>query len=189
MHIYNFLAGTLLFSSLCFGANAQSEDWKKKDLEEKRKVWVNANLYTAQDAIDFITTTYKDFTVLSSKRSVESGIFKRTIKYSDCELTIETESRQQESMWKSDHEFVKDIVVIDMDLVMLDGNDIKPKSTEKPKGLFEGKTYGHFHKIPSYSILSGVPNKDDNDKFANLHYEQHLQWAFQFLIDECKDRK
>jgi len=189
MHIYKFLAGTLLCLPLCFTANAQNDDWKKKDLEEKRKVWVNANLYTAQDAVDFITTTYKDFTVLLSKRAVESGIYKRNIKYNDCELIIETESRQQESMWKSDHEFVKDIIVIYMDMAVLDGNDIKPSSPENAKGLLRGKYYDHLHKIPSFSILSGVPNRDNDEKFANLHYEQHLQWAYQFLIDECKGRK
>ena len=188
MQIFRFIAGTLICSTLCLAANAQNDDWRKKDQEEKRKVWVNANLFSAQDAIDFIKLVYKDFTVITPKRSVESGIYKRDLKYSDCELTIETELRQQESMWKSDHEFVKDIIVIDFDLVMLDGNDIKPKSAETGKGLYQAKTYGHLHKIPSYSILSAAPNRNDNVKFENLHYEQHLQWAYQYLIDECKNR-
>ena len=156
--------------------------------DEKRKVWVKANLTTAQDAVDFITMAYKDFTITINKHSVESGIYKRTLKFTDCELTIETDSRQQESSWKADKEFVKDIVVIDFDRVILDGNDIKPSSPEDAKGLFAGKSYARFHKIPSYSILAGVPNRD-NDKFTDKHYEEHLQWAFQYLIDECSNRK
>lgn len=186
MYINKFIAGAVLLISMSLSAGAQTDDWKKKDLEEKRKVWVNANLYSAQDAVDFITATYKDFTVLSSKRDVESGIYKRTVKYNECELIIETESREQESMWKADHEFVKDIVVIYMDMVALDGNDLKPSKPENAKGMLKGKYYDHLHKLPAYSILTAAPNRETDEKFANLHYEQHLQWAYQYLIDECK---
>ena len=185
MQSFKFLLGTVLLTILCLYANAQDNTRKKQDQDEKRKVWVKANLATKQDAVDFIAQAYKDFTVITPKRSVETGIYKREVKFNDCELTIETESRQQESMWKSDHEFIKDIVVIDLDRVVLDSSNIKPSSPENAKGLFQGRSYAHFHKIPSYSILTAAPNRDANDKFVDLHYELHLQWAYQFLIDEC----
>ena len=182
MRKLRMLVSIVVFFSGALQSYAQGD---KQD-DERRKIWVKANLTTKQDAIDFITMTYKDFTILITKRSVESGVYKREIKYNDCELTIETDSREQESSWKSDKEFVKDIVVIDLDRVMLDGNDIKPSSPENAKGLFAGKSYAHFHKIPSYSILAGAPNRD-NEKFTDKHYEEHLQWAFQFLIEQCSN--
>jgi hypothetical protein len=70
---------------------------------------------------------------------------------------------------------------------MLDGNEIKPNGPDNTNGLFEGRTYEHFHKIPAYSILTAAPNREDY-KFADLHYEEHLRWAYQFLIDKCSGR-
>ena len=182
MQIFKFLVSTVVPVVVCFQVYAQS------DFEEKRKLWVNANLTTKQDAVDFIKTTYKDFTVFITKRSIETGIYKRDVKYNDCELIIETEGREQESSWRSDRDFTKNIIVIDLDKVILDGDDIKPSAPENAKGLFAGRSYAHFHKIPSYSILSAAPNRD-NDKFTDLHYEQHLQWAYQFLIEQCSAKK
>ena len=169
-------AALLTLSSFC--ATAQTETLT-------REQWIKANLYYKQDAIDFITTAYKDFTPLIPKNSLETGIYKRTVKLKGCELVIETESRMQESSWKSDHEFQKDIVVIELDKVMLDGDDIKPSSAENANGLFGGHSFEHSKKIPSFSILAPVINKDDA-KFAKKHYEEHLQWAYQFLIEKCK---
>ena len=182
MQSFRFLISTLILVVVSFHVHAQSDN------DEKRKAWVNMNLTSKQDAVDFIKTAYKDFTVFITKHSVESGIYKREVKYNDCELIIETEGRQQESSWRSDREFTKDIVVIDFDKVILDGNDIKPSSPENAKGLFEGRSYAHFHKIPSYSILSGTPNRD-NDQFTDRHYEEHLQWAFRYLIERCAPKQ
>ena len=182
MQIFKFLVITLLTGVISIHVYAQN------DPEEKRKMWVHANMNTKQDAVDFIKTAYKDFTVFIAKRSLETGIYKREVKFNDCELIIETEGREQESSWRSDRDFKKDIIVIDLDKVILDGNDIKQNGPENAKGLFEGRSYAHFHKIPAYSILSGTPNRD-NDKFTDLHYEQHLQWAYQYLIEQCSAKK
>ncbi len=185
MQIFRFLITSIACSFLCLPSYAQVQ--KTRD-DEKRKIWVKANLTTKEDAIEFIKTAYTDFTIIIPKKSVESGIYKRDLKFNDCELTIETDSRQQESSYKSDKEFVKDIVVIDFDRVVLDGDNIKPSSPENSKGLFAGHSYARFHKIPIYSILAGAPNRD-NDKFTDRHYEEHLQWAYQFLIDECTGKR
>jgi hypothetical protein len=181
MRIFKFLFVSLPLTCLAMQSYAQVQ--KIQD-DEKRKIWVKANLATKEDAIDFIKTAYQDFTIIIPKKSVESGVYRRELKFSACELTIETDSRQQESAWKSDREFVKDIVVIDFDRVILEGNDIKPSSPENSKGLFAGHSYAHFHKIPVFSILAPAPNRD-GDKFTDKHYEEHLQWAYQYLIDEC----
>ena len=183
MQIFKLLVITLVSMAGYTQVFAQNDAGKKQD-DEKRLAWVNMNMTSKQAAVDFIRTAYKDFTVFIPKHSMESGIYKRDVKYNDCELTIETEGRQQESSWKSDREFTKDIVVIDLDRVMLEGNDIKPSSPENAKGLFAGKNYTYFHKIPTWSILSGASNRD-NDKFGDLHYEEHLQWAFRYLIEKC----
>src|SRR5262249_14755088 len=87
----------------CFGASAQTE-------MQDRKQWLKANMYDAQDAVDFITTTYSLFTPLITRKNTETGIYKRIVKLKDCELVITTESRTQESSWKSDHEFEKNLV-------------------------------------------------------------------------------
>ena len=180
---FKFFVSTILSVVVCFHAFAQGDAAKSQD-DNKRKAWVNANMNSKQDAIDFIKTVYKDFTVLINKRSLDSGIYNREVKFNDCELIIETDIRRQESSWKSDSEFVKDIVIMELDKVILDGDDIKPNGPDNTKGLFAGKSYAHFHKIPSYSILAAAPNRD-NDKFSDLHYEQHLQWAYQYLIEKC----
>ena len=182
MQILKFLSSTIMLVVISLHVCAQS------DIEAKHKMWVETNLETKQNAIDFIKTTYKDYTVFTTKREMETGIYKREIKFNDCELIIETESRAQESSWRSDRDFIKDIVVIDLDKVMLDGNDIKPNGPENAKGLFRGNSSANYHKIPSYSILSAAPNRD-YDKFVNQHCEQHLQWAYQFLIDKCSGKK
>ena len=181
MYFFKFIFISVAFS--CLARQSSAQNIQTQD-DEKHKTWVKANLTTKSDAIDFIKMVYTDFTILIPKKSVESGIYKRELKFADCELTIETDSRDQESSFKSDREFVKDIVVIDFDRVVLDGDNIKPSSPENSKGLFEGHSYSRFHKIPVYSILAGAPNRD-GDKFTDKHYEEHLQWAFQFLIDEC----
>ncbi len=185
MRIFKFITTSVACSFLFLQSFAQIQ--KTQD-DEKRKVWVKANLTTKEDAIDFIKTAYEDFTIIIPKKSVESGIYKRALKFIDCELTIETDSRQQESSFKSDREFVKDIVVIDFDRVTLDGDNIKPSTPENSNGLFQGHLYAHFHKIPVFSILTPAPNRD-GDKFTEKHYEEHLQWAYQFLIDECSGKR
>ena len=178
MHISKFLVSAflLIVTGLCATAQTATLDKQK---------WIKANLYDKQDAIDFITTAYKDFTPLVTKRKTETGIYKRTVKLKGCELIIETESRTQESSWKADHEYDKNMVVIELDKVMLDGNDLKPSSEANANGLFAGSTFELSRKIPSYSILTAIVNKDDT-KFARLHYEDHLQWSYQFLIEQCK---
>ncbi|MFI5196050.1 MAG: hypothetical protein ACHQD8_03085 [Chitinophagales bacterium] len=177
MHISKFMVSALLLIVTGLHATAQTETLDKQK-------WIAANLYFKQDAVDFITTAYKDFTPLVTKRKTETGIYKRTVKLKGCELIIETESRVQESAWKADHEYEKNIVVIELDKVMLEGNDLKPSSATNANGLFAGSSFEHSHKVPSYSILTAIVNKDDT-KFARLHYEDHLQWAYQFLIDQC----
>lgn len=181
MQVFKFVTGTIVLMAAGFCAIAQGPGLD-------REHWVKANLYYKQDAIDFITTAYKDFTpVIGGKHTMETGIYRRSVKLKGCELVIETESRTQESYYKNDREFEKDIVVIELDKVMLDGDDIKPSSPENANGLFGGSSFEHSHKIPSYSILTPVINKDDS-KFIKLHYEEHLQWAYQFLIDKCKEQ-
>src|SRR5690606_32398902 len=101
-----------------------------------REKWIEANLYEKQDAIDFISTAYNDFTPMISKKTTETGVYKRTVKLRGCEMVITTESRVQASSWRSDHEYEKDIVVIELDKVILSGNDIKPSSAENANGLF-----------------------------------------------------
>ena len=179
MRVFKPLVMITILFLLCFGAKAQD----KEDLE-RRRVWINANMFTKQDAIDFITLTYKDFTVFISKKETETGIFKREVKLKGCELIIETDSRTQESSWKSDHEYEKYLVVIELDKVKMDGFDVKPSSPENANGLFAGKSFASSKKIPSYSVLSGVTEKE-NERFTRLHYDEHLAWAFQFLIDQC----
>ena len=184
MRILKFIVTPVVCSFLFLQSFAQVQ--KTQD-DEKRKMWVKANLATKEDAIDFIKTVYEDFTIIIPKKSAESGIYKRELKFADCELTIETDSRDQASSFRSDREFVKDIVVIDFDRVTLDGDNIKPSSPENSKGLFAGHSYAHFHKIPAFSILAPAPNRD-GDKFTDKHYEEHLQWAYQYLIDECTQK-
>ena len=182
MRIFKCLTGAIILVAASFHVNAQD------DMEAKHKMWVEANLETKKDAIDFIRTTYKDYTVLIGKHALETGIYNREIKFNNCELIIETEGRELESSWRSVRDFTKDVVVIDLDKVILDGNDIKPNGPENAKGLFRGNGHGHYHNIPSYSILTAAPNRD-NDKFMNQHCEQHLQWAYQFLIEKCSGKK
>jgi len=178
MQISKLFASVLLILS-SFYATAQGDGLD-------REKWIKANFYYKQDAIDFITTAYKEFTPLIKKGQRESGIYKQTVKLTDCELIITTYTKVQESSWKGDHEYDKNVVIIELDKVMLDGNDIKPSTPENAKwALFTGPSYEHSHMLPSYSILTSVINKHDV-KFAKLHYEEHLQWAFQFLIEKCK---
>jgi hypothetical protein len=178
--MYNFklLVSTLLLIATAFGAKAQTETLD-------RKKWIKANLYFKQDAVDFIATSYKDFTPVITKKSTETGIYKRTVKLRDCQLVIETESRVQESSYKVDHDYEKDLVIIDLDKVMLDGNELKPISDANADGLTAGHSFAHSHKIPSYSILTPIVNKED-PKFSKYHYEDHLRWAYQFLMEQCK---
>jgi len=177
MQISRSLVTTILLAVAGFSAKAQREGLD-------RQSWVKANLYSRQDAVDFINTSYKDFTPVITKHSHETGIYRRTVKLKGCELVIATESRDQKSSWKNDREFDKDIVVIELNKVSLSGNDLTPSSADNADGLFSGPSFGKTKKIPAYSILTPVINKD-SDRFAKLHYEEHLQWAYQFLIDEC----
>src|ERR1700733_1182189 len=105
MRIFKYLFAAIMLAAVCINTYAQEDS--------KKKAWIDANLVTKQDAVDFIKTAYKDFTVFVTKHSMETGIYKREVKFNDCELVIETESRTQESSWKSDREFTKDIVYID----------------------------------------------------------------------------
>src|SRR5271156_166183 len=99
MQFFKPLVIIILYVALCFHGFAQG------NADEKQKMWVAANLSTKQDAIDFIKTAYKDFTFFIQKRSLETGIYKREVKFNDCELIIETEGRSQESSWRSDRDF------------------------------------------------------------------------------------
>jgi len=178
MHISRSLVTSIILIVTGFCAVAQTETLN-------REKWIKANLYFKQDAIDFITTAYKEFTPVIAKDNLATGIYKRTVKLKDCELIITTYSRTQESSWKVDHEFERNIVVIELDKVVLDGGDIKPSSAENANGLFGGHSFEHTHKMPSFSIYSPVINKDDV-KYAKLHYEDHILWAYQFLVEQCK---
>jgi len=150
-----------------------------------REKWIKTNFYYKQEAVDFIRTAYKEFTPLIKKGTSETGIYKQTVKLNDCELVIETERRVQESSFKVDHEFEKMVVIIELDKVKLEGNDIKPQTPENDGALFSGPSYVHSRKLASYSILSSIVNIDD-PKFTKLHYEEHLRWAFEFLLEKCK---
>lgn len=180
MKIFKCLTGaaTLMLSVFC----AQGQD-----MTAKHKMWLEANMDTKQDAVDFITTTYKDYTALIGKHEMESGIYKREIKLKKHLLTIETESRDQGSSYKGDRDFIKNIVVIDLDKVVLDGDDLKPSSADNVSALTMSNGSKHRKNIASYSILTAAPNRD-NDKFINQHCEEHLQWAYQYLIDRCSGK-
>ena len=184
MQILRFLLNTTALITLCFCAQGQNMPEKSKEQEEKRKAWIDANLYRKQDAVEFIKLTNQNFTYTISKHETESGVYKRDVKYMDCQLIIETEMRDQASSWKSDHSFEKNVIVIDLDKVVLEGNLIKPASDTKPTGLYGGRSFTQARKIPSWSILTGLLT--DNDKWELAHYEEHLQWAFQYLIEQCK---
>jgi len=176
MQIFKLSLLSVLFVVAGLGAQAQGPGLDKQ-------AWIKANLYYKQDAIDFINTSYKQFTPIISKKSTESGIYKLTVKLKKCELVIETESRDQHSYYTKDRNFDKNIVVIELDKVNISGNNITPSAAENSDGLFAGTSFDHSKKIPAYNILTPVVNKDDS-RFSKLHYEEHLQWAYEFLIEE-----
>lgn len=183
MHIFKYALITFLLCTLSFAVSAQDDSVIiKKEMQKKR--WLDNNLYTKEDALDFIKLTYESFTSFIGKKATETGIYSREIKLKGCELRIETHTRLQESSYKGDRTFEKTILLIYLDQVVLEGNQLKSKDTADPHGLFLGYNYAKAKSINAYSILTGAPNPDA--RFVKQNYEEHLQWAFQFLIDECK---
>ena len=170
-----------VFSFFTVAAQVDSTQIKR---EMAHKRWVDNNMYEKNDAIAFIKLVSDMFTAQIKKHEEATGVYKRDIELNGCELTITTYSRIQESSFKNDRSFEQNVLVIDLHGVQIDGNEIRPIDPAVPGAIRMGRNKAHLKNLFAWSVMSMVTEEDG--RFVAQHYEDHLQWAYQFLIDECR---